>query len=211
MTPHQHCEDHRVRLLEDRHQADGRRHLSECGACQAWFQRAERLRGTLETLAPRQAPAELDARLAHEITLGGLRRPAPGVLDRLVEEEVGLGADAGIARALAGLPRLSAPHALESAVAREIAAPTVVPTARPRLRLVRTAASIAAAALVLLGVRSGLDGSTRPEPRFRIRMVDSPQALNGLGRGLAAGLRGAPLTDNGSAERGEPTERGRAQ
>lgn len=106
-------------------------HDEACEACGRWRQRQRQIVGLLGQLDRYAAPEDLDRAVAEAIAADRRRdqvlqaltaERAPGVLDRLVDEEIEAGASAVVARSLAGLSRLQAPADLEDLVAERIQA-----------------------------------------------------------------------------------------
>lgn len=143
--------------------------------------RFARLLGGLE---PRQAPAELEQRLAGEAfyatLLGRLgSERAPGVLERLVAEELADPA-ARVRHFAGGLERQAAPRSLARRLVR---------LERPPVRggLVPLAAGLAAALLLWIGLRRGAE----PSYHFTVRYATDLSALDPLAVELGGALGGA--------------------
>ena len=104
-------------------------HERECEDCRMWLTRQRQVVGLVGQLDRYAAPEALDRGVADAIA-ADLRRGkvlqsladerAPGVLERLVAEEIEAGASAVVARSLAGLARRSAPAELEDLVAERL-------------------------------------------------------------------------------------------
>lgn len=125
------------------------------------------------------------------------RRPAPHVLERLVDEEL-RNPTAHRARRFAGdLERVTAPPDLDERVRR-------VGERRPiRLRLFAPFAGLAAACLVLWigALRAGVgEHGEAPGYRFRVVRVDSIDQLDPLARLYADGLTGGALSGTARGE-----------
>ena len=202
---------------ELRLEAELRRHVEACAACAAAAAGARRLAAALRELPRRAVPAELAGRVVAssqagfreeravralgrlaraeapgvlEQTLSSFapRASAPGVLARLVDEDL-RDPQRALARRFAGrLRRLRAPEELE----RRVAAALLAGPARPRWRPL----AIAAGALLLAGgsVAALLWSSGRkPAARtysFEVVYVESLPELAGPERYLLAGVSG---------------------
>lgn len=138
------------------------------------------------------------------------RRPAPSVLERLVDEELSTPATQRARRFVGDLERLEAPQELEDLVAVPVAERST-----PRWRLLAPSAGLAAAALVAwIAMFSpgapGTPGTPGPsegsptERRFRVVRVDSASRLSPFARSFAVGLSGGAVpTADARRERGE--------
>ena len=157
----------------------------------------------LRSLGPRTPPPELDDAVDAEVEAArhgeaagpGSGMQAPGVLERLIGEELADPPKARARRFLGSLSRQTAPAALDSLVADVLErAPS---TRRPRLVLVGSA--LAAALVVAVSLPGILRPTGAADP---VAPVDRPFAtgtltdlgeLDPMAAGLLTGVLGAPL------------------
>ena len=154
----------------------------------------QRVRARLEQewdQAPRLSQSSA-AGLAHVVSMSEAQ--APGVLDRLVDEELADPAARSAERFVGNLTRLAAPAELEARVIEELlvgdAQPVQGGTSAPRRAWIGL---VAAAAAVLLWLFIGPEKepeSPFARPRLRRVYADSFQGLNPLARGLGGALAG---------------------
>lgn len=170
--------------------------VAECEDCALWMRRRRQSIGLISTLPRLQAPARLTARVERELRWSAVERiPAPGVLDRLVEEEIERGGPAAPLRALGGLSRLEAPNSLDEMVRSQLLTPTTEAAPRRRgtiLRSVRAWAPLAAAAALLMILVPVGNDAGQPQPRLQLRAAKSASDFGPLGSGILQGLRGVP-------------------
>ena len=109
-------------------------HLDSCAPCQAWCASLERRQAALRSLARLEAPVELEARVARELSgnrserlervLGSLvRRGAPAALDARMAEWIGTPVAPPSAEALRALDVQRAPQVLERLLREELEKP----------------------------------------------------------------------------------------
>jgi len=153
----------------------------------------------LRGLERHRAPAELEAALAldlaHEpgpttLVEALVRRSAPDVLDRLVDEELRDPA-ADTRRHVRGLFRLEGPRALTDRVDRELRVPVPV-----RRRMGQALGGLAAAAVLAVSLVPLIGGTEEvPRLRFEVVQVTDLGQLDPIARSLVEGLAGGRVND----------------